>query len=341
MKNRYILLRLRIIIGIIRKRKVSARKLFNATRCFLSYWMRSGKSSRAPFLINFELWNECNEKCLFCRTARGEIYDQNPNGGGEFIPKGKMPYEMYAEIINQVKDYLLMAVLYVNGEPLLYKDIFRAIKLATEHGVATTIATNGILLNEKKCSQLLNAGIDFIKIAVSGYSQEVYSIQHRLGDIEKIKRNIISLARMNRQGGHGAIIMIDYILYNHNRDEVDAFRNFANELGIMFNLRQGNPKGMEDTESPQTTAPLPVNIPCDWLWKILTVNWNGDLLPCCDYTVWSGSRPYARFEMNETRIAQVWNGDEIMKMRRTHATKGRKPIPICSVCSRRGTAFKF
>ena len=45
--------------------------------------------------------------------------------------------------------------------------------------------------------------------------------------------------------------MLDYILYNHNRHEVDLAQKFANNNGILFNVRPGNPKFMEDSENVQ------------------------------------------------------------------------------------------
>ena len=76
-------------------------------------------------------------------------------------------------------------------------------------------------------------------------------------------------------------------------------------MGFDFNIRPGNPKGMEESEKPQPEISA-INIPCEWLWKVMTVNWNGDLLPCCEYVTWSGSGGYANYVANKNNKNLVY-----------------------------------
>lgn len=142
------------------------------------------------------------------------------------------------------------------------------------------MATNGLLWTEEKARAILSAGIDFIKIQLSGYTQDIYSVQIRYGNVEKLKDNIRMLARVNEEEGYKAVIMLDYILYNYNRHQLDLVKEFCKELGVMLNIRPGNPNGgLEDKEPPPHPQPLPLKISCDWLWKGMQVNWNGGCPP--------------------------------------------------------------
>jgi len=299
-------------------------------------------------MINFELSNECNAQCTFCRTIDGEIYNQNPNeGSGEFIPKGQMSLEMYKEVIDQVKDHLLIAVLYVNGEPLMYKDLSKALKYASERKVATIIATNGEILFEDKIRQLLDSGLDFIKIAISGFTQDIYTVEHRNGNIENVKANLRNLARLKSELNSDLVVMLDFIDYDYNEHQKDLVRGFAEELGFIFNTRPGNLFKLNEErpdlfpEEIPSGPKLPLTDLCEWPWKVMTVNWNGDLLPCCDYVVWNNVTPYATMEVGKTDLAKVWNGPDAADNRKTHTTVGRAGIDICSQCPRTGTAFKY
>lgn len=342
MKNHYIVLRAHIVLSMILKGKLSLRKVFNAVFCFIAYYLKLKRSARYPFMINFELGNECNVNCLYCRTEKGDIYDINPESKGNPIPKGKLPFEVFTSIIDECKNHLMMAVLYANGEPFLYKDIFNAVRYASERGVATMTATNGQLLNERNCRELLEAGLGFIKIAISGFTQEVHSIQHRKGNVEQVKNNIRNLVRLNKEGGYGMIVMLDYISYRYNAHEFEAVKRFCRELDVIFNARPGNLRGLEDREPPPQYKPeLPVKTLCDWPWKVITVNWNGDLFPCCDYALWSGAVPYARYKTGKNTIREVWNGKSAVNYRNVHIKKGRAAIPVCAKCDRKGTAFKY
>ena len=300
-------------------------------------------------MINFELWNECNAQCTFCRTEDGVIYDQNPAPQAKAsLDKGKMPLEMYQDIIEQVKDHLLLAVLYVNGEPLMYKDLYKALKFASDRGVATLISTNGELLTENNIKRLLESGLDFIKIAISGFSQDIFTVQHRNCHIEAIKENLKSLARLRDEGHYKIIVMLDYIYYEYNSHEYAQAFKFGQELGFLVNRRPGNLYRLAEEhpalalrEKPREKPSLPVKDLCDWPWKVMTVNWNGEIFPCCDYVMWSGQKPNATFEAGKSRIEEIWNGPAVIANRTVHLTQGRGGYDICSKCTRTGTAFKF
>lgn len=340
-RNQYNSLKIALFLRTLSKGKISLRKLFNVFWCSFAYFLQSQRSAPSPFILSLELWNECNARCLFCRDEKGRIYDVNPKGTGA-ISKGQMPPEMAIDFIKQLKNDVLIVVLYTNGEPLLYKDLAKVVRAATENCVATMMATSGLLWTEEKARAILEAGIDFIKIQLSGYTQDTYSIQIRYGDVEKLKKNIRMLARINEEGEYKTIIMIDYILYEYNRHQLGPIKEFCKDLGVMINVRPGNPKGgLEEKEPPLNLEELPLKISCDWLWKGMQVNWNGDILQCCDGVVWSGTKPYARFETGNTRVKEIWNGPAAMKTREMMKTKGRGAIPVCSQCTRKGVAFKW
>ena len=349
-KNRYILLRMKIALSILFKGKVSLKKLFNAAHSWFTQNFRIAKASKFPFMINFELWNECNAQCTFCRTEEGDIFDLNPaNEEKAPIPKGKMSLDMYKDIIEQSKDHVLIAVLYVNGEPLMYTDLYKAIKFTSDRKVATLISTNGELLTEKNIQKLLDSGLDFIKIAISGFSQDVFTIQHRGCHIEKIKENLKNLARLRDEGGHKILVMLDYIYYEYNSHEYPLALELGQELGFMVSRRPGNLNklseehpGLAVHEKPQEeTQDLPVKDLCDWPWKVMTVNWDGGIYPCCDYVVWGDQKPNATYEVGTSNVEEIWNGSTVIDNRMVHLTKGRGGYDICSKCTRKGTSFKF
>lgn len=326
---------------LLRKGKLTPRKFFNTAHSYIAYWLKLDRGARTPFLINFELSNNCNESCVFCRNGQGKIFDLNPDNPDGFIPKGVMKPRVFEEIVRQTKDTLLMAVPYVNGEPLIYQYLGDVLRAAKDYNVATIISSNGILLNEANIKKILDNDLDLIKVHVSGFTNEVHQVQHRLGDVEEIKNNLIQLARRIEERKAPLLVLVDYIRYKHNAHQVEQFRAFAEKLGFMFSVRPGNPKGMEDSEDPQPISLPAANIPCDWLWKALTVNWNGDMLPCCDYVTWSNVTGYGRFEPGKTDFIKMWNGPEVIAMRQTHREKGRKPIPICADCNRIGIEYKY
>ena len=349
-KNRYILLRIKIALSMLLKGKVTFKQLINAAHCWFAQKFRFAKASAFPFMINLELWNECNAQCTFCRTEDGEIYDLNPvNLEKAPIQKGKMSLNMYKDIIEQSMDHILIAVLYVNGEPLMYPDLYKAIKFASDRKVATLISTNGELLTEKNIKKLLDSGLDFIKIAISGFSQDIFEVQHRGCDIEKIKQNLKNLARLRDEGGYKILVMLDYINYEYNAHEYQLALELGKNLDFVVSRRPGNLHKLSEQhpdlaiheQSQEEVPQLPIKDLCDWPWKVMTINWDGGIYPCCDYVVWGNQLPNATFEVGKSNIKEIWNGTTVLDNRTTHMTVGRGGYDICSKCTRTGTAFKY
>ena len=340
-RNQYTIVHAKILIRAILCGKITIRKLWNILRCNIAYFFQIKKSGASPYMVSIELWNECNADCVFCRDAKGVIYDVNPKGPG-VIEKGRMPTEMAKDIILQLKDYLVAAVLYTNGEPLMYKDLPEVIRFASEHKVPTIIASNGILLDDKRARAILEAGLDMIKIQLSGFYQETYSVQIRKGNVEQLKENIRNFARLTKEGKYGTVVLIDYIYYNYNKHEYPLVKKFCDELGLMLNIRPGNPKhGLEDKEPPLSAEKLPLAMSCDWLWKGMQVNYNGDVLQCCEAVVWSNPPVYEKFQTQKSRLMEVWNGPAATATRSRMTNQGRGSMEMCAKCLRKGISFKW
>ena len=343
MRNNYSFLKIRLFLNILSKGKLSFRKICNAALCFGTYILRIPTSAKYPYILSLELGNDCNIACLFCRDEKGTIHNYNTKKPEATIAKGKMPVEMASDIISQVKDDICVAVLYTNGEPLLYHDLPKVIRHATQNKVATTIASNGLLLNDRIAKEILEAGLDLIKIQLSGFTNDIYRIQTRFGDIEKLKANIKRLVELNRAGKHKTIILVDYILYKYNAHQLEFVRNFCKEIGVLMNVRPGNPKGgLEDQETPLHQDKLPLKESCSWIWQGMQINWNGDVLPCCEAVVWGDAKAYKKFEVGVTSVKEVWNSAPAVGMRKILGkSDGRGTIDMCSKCLRKGLCFKW
>jgi len=325
---------------MLRNRYVSLKKLANCAVAIARYKIGSRFSSAYPILMNFETWNECNANCTFCRAIDGRIYDYNPSGTGQ-IAKGQMDIGAFKSIIDEVKDSLLVAVPYVNGEPLLYKDIYEAIKYASDRKIATVISTNGMPLNKANADKLINSKLTFVKIAISGMTQEHHVKQSRLTKIEVILDNIEYLAQTRKKVGSDLIILLDFMEYDYNKHEIADAREFCDRLDIMMNVRPGNQHmsewGEGIAETPKVSASTSL---CQFPWFAITVDWNKKLYPCCDHVVWSGAESISDYQSTPGEIRQQWNGAFMQKFRTTHSKSGRQAIPICSDCQRSGLAFK-
>ena len=339
-RNSYFFVKIKIIFIALYQGKITLKKIWNAIVCNLSFYFKTQKSGKSPILVSVDLWNECNENCVFCRGSDGKIYDLNPDKKDSFIPKLKLDVKYFKQVVDAFKEHLLMIIPYVNGEPLMHKDIYEAIDYANKNKLLTLIASNGILLNNHNSERLIDAGLDFLKVHISGFSNSIHQIQHRKGNVDLILKNLENFMKKKNDKKSNILVMLDYILYNHNRHEVGLAKKFADNYGVRFNVRPGNPKFMEDSENVQNTDIFDFRTACDWPWKALTIDCNRNINPCCEYSVFSNKTPYEKIE-DTTDLIKLWTGQNVANFRKEHATNGRVNLDVCKKCDRVGLGFKY
>ena len=81
-RNSYFFVKIKIVFTAFYKGKINLRKIWNAIICNLSFYFKTQKSGKSPIIVSVDLWNECNENCVFCRGSDGKIYDLNPQING-------------------------------------------------------------------------------------------------------------------------------------------------------------------------------------------------------------------------------------------------------------------
>ena len=71
-KTKYLQQKIKIVLNLIKKRKVSFPKIFNIFVSWYSYLFKLNRSGKTPVVIDIELDNRCNERCVFCRNEKGK-----------------------------------------------------------------------------------------------------------------------------------------------------------------------------------------------------------------------------------------------------------------------------
>lgn len=269
--------------------------------------------------------------CVTCRNAPDSLIDITSHGGG--APSlGCLDFSRYCCIIDDLKDDLLLATLYVTGEPLLNHRVVEMTRYAADRGVATMISSNGMLLNGSLAERLLVAGLDYLKVAVSGMTQSTYGMYHRGGDVVTVLANIANFEQTRRRLGSRCMVVLDYILFEHNRHELPAARRFCREHGIHFFLRYGRVLPGSGLSSPAESKGhyMPRTTACDWLWNIMTVCADGRAVPCCQFA--TAVEPLIVGKEGEVAAA-IWNGPVYQRLRQIHGTAGRcASLPLCRTC---------
>jgi radical SAM protein with 4Fe4S-binding SPASM domain len=333
----YMVLNIRLLFRFLLAGKMTIKKIWNYVNNYLHRMLQTETAGFLPSIINFETTNFCNLRCVGCRDNIDHL-GKFMNTDQQKILLGTMPVEMFKRVIDETSRHLLLAVLYVGGEPLMHKHIAEMVQYASTKRVATLLSTNGMLLTERNIAALLDSKLDFLKIAVSGFTQDVYATYHRGGDIEKIKGNLRNLVGMKKTSHSPLLIMIDYILFEHNQQEVAVAQHFAAELGIIFNVRKGRISENADIKPVKGKELRHHRGICDWLWFIAVVHWDGRIFPCCEFSMYSNIRDLGNAQ---DKLTQLWNGEQYRQFRNIFITGAEdKKSFLCRTCHYKGISFQ-
>jgi len=117
-----------------------------------------------PRTVYWECTNLCNYNCIHCYSSSGN--------------KNKTAFLPFKIIKKMIREFARLGVEFLSiggGEPLLYPDIFNAIKYATSLGLAIEMTTNGSLLTSQVIEKLKSSGLKFIQISLDGANPKTYN----------------------------------------------------------------------------------------------------------------------------------------------------------------------
>jgi MoaA/NifB/PqqE/SkfB family radical SAM enzyme len=187
------------------------------------------RPQKQKYTFYIDVFSYCNLRCPSC-VAGNEFGD--PQGW----PRGLMSLRLLERILDKALDECEIAAvgLYNWTEPLLHPEISELIRVVKSRGITCLISSNLNKLSNPE--RLMAARPDFFRVSLSGFSQGVYGVTHRRGDIQAVKENMRRLAAArNAMGGAPPHIEIFYHKYAHNLDEMPLMEEFARSLGFSFN----------------------------------------------------------------------------------------------------------
>lgn len=140
-----------------------------------------------PACLYLETTNRCNLPCTTC-----------PRTFEELEPPADMSWELFTRIVDQYPR-IACVVLHGVGEPLMVRDLARMVSYLKARGTYVLFNTNGTLLNARKGRELIEAGLDELRVSLDASEPSTFKIVRGLDRFDRIVANVRSFITLQNE----------------------------------------------------------------------------------------------------------------------------------------------
>lgn len=142
-----------------------------------------------PVCLYLETTNRCNLLCTTC-----------PRTFEALEPPADMPWELFTGIVDQFP-LIARVVLHGVGEPMMVPALPRMIRYLKDRGTYVLFNTNGTLLTRRKGQQLIDNGLDELRVSLDAAEPEAFKLVRGRDMFGRIVRNVRAFRAMQRGQG--------------------------------------------------------------------------------------------------------------------------------------------
>jgi MoaA/NifB/PqqE/SkfB family radical SAM enzyme len=325
------------------------RKFVNALLLFAQFGLlKNPRIVGYPLKLSFDPSSVCQLRCPLCPTGQGRT-ERSP---------GKMGFEQYKRIVDEMAPWLYEIDLNNWGEPFLNPRLVEMIAYAHRKRIRTSVNTNlNVPLGKKKAEELVRSGLDVLYVSMDGITQETYEKYRKGGKLAQVHSNIKAVSEAKKRlGKKNPRIEWQFLVMKHNEQELPMLERVKKELRVdklvLGAVRSDMGKEIftpDEKKIESLRAFLPKNQAysrydynkkqrklrkkrCPFLWFVSVVNWNGSVSPCC-----SNYNETLDFgNAFEEGFKAVWNNEKYRAAREAVASGRPKGLTVCDNCLETG-----
>jgi MoaA/NifB/PqqE/SkfB family radical SAM enzyme len=182
---------------------------------------RSRIAAAPPVCVYLEVTNRCN---LLCETC--------PRTFEALEPPADMSWELFTSIVDQLPG-LARAVLHGVGEPMMVKNLPRMIRYLKDRGTYVLFNTNGTLLAPKKRQELIDTGLDELRVSLDAADAESFFQIRGKRMFDRIVRNVGEFTALQRETGAATPRVSLWLTgLKETIDQLPGFVRLAARIGV-------------------------------------------------------------------------------------------------------------
>ncbi len=314
----------------------------------LKSFMKKIEEEFIPFSMTLEITLRCNLRCHHCYNFDREL----PKLQHDLRPELN-PQEIY-KIIDEISDAGCLNLTLTGGEALIHPHFFDFVRYARNKHMALTLKSNGVLLDQDKVKNLINAEVMDMEISLYGASALTHDAFTRAtGSFEK------TLTGIKTAKWAGVKTAINYVLTRHNYQELEKMLEWSEAWGITLNIdphltrrydgtltsldNRLNREQLVEVYAGPLSATLPAadldpqrSVQCGCALAHGAISSRGDVYPCIGAPIPAGN-------IREQPFAEIWFHSPVLNRIRhlqLDDFKTCKPCPHRPYCRRNsGVAY--
>jgi radical SAM protein with 4Fe4S-binding SPASM domain len=280
------------------------------------------KIGKYPQDVIAETSNICNLRCNMCFR------------NDEALPVNKttsvslMEMDTFKKIADECAKYSIPALkLNWRGEPMLNKNFTEMLRYAKAKGILeVTSLTNGTLMDEVICREIVDARMDQLVVSVDGFTKETYEKIRVGANYDVVMDNIKTLLRI-RGKSRKPFIRLQYTESDINRHETSEFYEYwkdkVDEITISFCQDFGSPEKNNPEETPIH------DFCCKQPFQRLVVMSDGTVCMCATDVM--GVNVIGN--VHNMKLADLWTSPKINEVREQHKSGQYHLNPMCRICA--------
>ncbi|NUO84036.1 SPASM domain-containing protein [candidate division KSB1 bacterium] len=288
-----------------------------------------------PPVLTIEPTNICNLRCPLCVTGNGTMERSY----------GRMDFDTFTRLIDEIGDRVLYLVFFNQGEPYLHRRLNEFVAYAKRRGIYVTTSTNVHYFDAETAEATVRSGMDTLVLSVDGATQATYAHYRVGGSLVKVQQGIRALVEAKqRLRSKTPYLYIQFLVMQHNEHEIPAMERMAAELGVDRLLKKNTQvETLEEARDwlPQEEKYRRYHLAendfivkrgkgiCVRPWLTTMVNWDGSVVPCC-------FDKNGRHTIGELRTSPkfltIWKSDSSSNFRHQMLNE-RNAIDICKNCN--------
>ena len=263
-----------------------------------------------PKKIQIETTMLCNSKCTFC--PQDEL-----TRGPDFMKE-----KVWKKIVDESRGRGVLYRPFLINEPFVDKRLGEIIRYIRKDDTAKVeLNSNGKYVSRDLVTEVLEAGVDWIRFSIDGFSSRTYKLSGRGARYEKVVEDVqffISERNRLKSDCFIEIRMIDMKENKHEQEDfVSYWKNYADEATI---TELYNWPWMGQTE--------PARVPCLKIVDEMFFIVDGRATLCC----WDFQEKAVVGDIRERTVEEIWLGAVNQNYRDLLQEGKRDDIDLCSRC---------